>query len=98
MHEALCRPSDTTLDILHVERRPADHSANMGSRQPAAVGATLLIAAETPPLRPSTWIGVDLMRPLKPGPIMLLRPLLPSWWQTGEFLAVLLALQRGLDG
>ena len=32
MHEALCRPSDTTLDILHVERRAADHSANMGSR------------------------------------------------------------------
>jgi hypothetical protein len=31
MHEALCRPSDTTLDILHVERRAADHSANMGS-------------------------------------------------------------------
>ena len=33
MHEALCRPSDTTLDILHVESRAADHSANMGSRQ-----------------------------------------------------------------
>jgi hypothetical protein len=32
MHEALCRPSDTTLDILHVESRAADHSANMGSR------------------------------------------------------------------
>jgi hypothetical protein len=31
MHEALCRPSDTTLDILHVESRAADHSANMGS-------------------------------------------------------------------
>src|SRR5215472_9983591 len=41
MHEVLCRPSDTTLDILHVERRAADHSANMGSSgliggQPAA--------------------------------------------------------------
>jgi aryl-alcohol dehydrogenase-like predicted oxidoreductase len=31
MHEALCRPSGTTLDILHVERRAADHSANIGS-------------------------------------------------------------------
>ena len=33
MHEALCRSSGTTLDILHVERRAADHSANIGSNQ-----------------------------------------------------------------
>jgi hypothetical protein len=32
MHEALCRSSGTTLDILHAERRAADHSANIGSR------------------------------------------------------------------
>src|SRR5205085_6640415 len=32
MHEALCRPSGTTLDIVHAERRAADHSANIGSR------------------------------------------------------------------
>src|SRR5215472_8223605 len=38
MHEALCRPTDTTLDVLHVERRAADHSANMGSRSPATAG------------------------------------------------------------
>jgi hypothetical protein len=25
MHEALCRPSGTTLDIVHAERRAADH-------------------------------------------------------------------------
>ena len=31
MHEALCRPSGTTLDIVHAERRAADHSANIGS-------------------------------------------------------------------
>ena len=31
MHEALCRSSGTTLDILHAERRAADHSANIGS-------------------------------------------------------------------
>ena len=31
MHEALCRSSGTTLDIPHVERRAADHSANIGS-------------------------------------------------------------------
>ena len=37
MHEALCRPTDTTLDVLHVERRAADHSANMGSRLTCAV-------------------------------------------------------------
>jgi len=34
MHAALCRPTDTTLDVLHVERRAADHSANMGSSAP----------------------------------------------------------------
>jgi hypothetical protein len=48
MHEALCRPSDTTLDILHVERRAADHSANMGSRGPGRihlVGAISLFLA-----------------------------------------------------
>src|SRR6516225_1554727 len=33
MHEALCRSSGTTLDILHVERRAADHSANIGSNR-----------------------------------------------------------------
>jgi hypothetical protein len=27
--------SDTTLDILHVERRAADHSPNIGSSEPA---------------------------------------------------------------
>ncbi len=32
MHEALCRSSGTTLDILHAERRAADHSANIGSK------------------------------------------------------------------
>jgi hypothetical protein len=32
MHEALCRSSGTTLDILHVERRAADPSANIGSK------------------------------------------------------------------
>jgi hypothetical protein len=32
LHEALCRSSGTTLDILHAERRAADHSANIGSR------------------------------------------------------------------
>jgi hypothetical protein len=32
MHEALCRSSGTTLDILHVERQAADHSANIGSK------------------------------------------------------------------
>src|SRR6202022_603235 len=32
MHEALCRSSGTTLDILHAERRAADHSANIRSR------------------------------------------------------------------
>jgi hypothetical protein len=31
MHEALCRPSGTTLDIVHAERRAADHLANIGS-------------------------------------------------------------------
>ena len=31
MHEALCRPSGTTLDIVHAERRAADHSTNIGS-------------------------------------------------------------------
>jgi hypothetical protein len=31
LHEALCRPSGTTLDILHAERRAADHSANIRS-------------------------------------------------------------------
>ena len=35
MHEALCRSSGTTLDILHAERRAADHSANIGSRPQA---------------------------------------------------------------
>ena len=30
MHEALCRPSGTTLDSVHAERRAADHSANIG--------------------------------------------------------------------
>ena len=34
MHEALCRSSATTLVILHVERRAADHSANIGSSRP----------------------------------------------------------------
>jgi hypothetical protein len=34
MHEALCRPSGTTLDSVHAERRAADHSANIGSRSP----------------------------------------------------------------
>src|SRR5438270_1875652 len=34
MHEALCRPSGTTLDIVHAERRAADHSANIGSKLP----------------------------------------------------------------
>src|SRR5947207_15238596 len=34
MHEALCRPSGTTLDIAHAERRAADHSANIGSSKP----------------------------------------------------------------
>jgi hypothetical protein len=33
MHEALCRSSGTTLDILHVERQAADHSANIGSNK-----------------------------------------------------------------
>ena len=28
MHEALCRPSGTTLDTVHAERRAADHSTN----------------------------------------------------------------------
>ena len=37
MHEALCRSSGTTLDILHAERRAADHSANIGSKQPDRV-------------------------------------------------------------
>src|SRR6516164_8240309 len=32
MHEALCRSFGTTLDILHGERRAADHSANIGSK------------------------------------------------------------------
>jgi hypothetical protein len=32
MHEALRRSSAQPLDILHVERRAADHSANMGSK------------------------------------------------------------------
>jgi hypothetical protein len=38
MHEALCRPSGTTLDIVHAERRAADHSANIGSKGPAREG------------------------------------------------------------
>jgi hypothetical protein len=32
MHGALCRSPGATLDILHVERRAADHSANIGSK------------------------------------------------------------------
>ena len=44
MHEALCRPSDTTLDILHVESRAADHSANMGS---STVGGDRLLTASS---------------------------------------------------
>ena len=32
MHEALCGHSAQSLDILHIERRAADHSANIGSR------------------------------------------------------------------
>ena len=32
MHGALCRSPGASLDILHVERRAADHSANIGSR------------------------------------------------------------------
>src|SRR6266478_9656177 len=39
MHEALCRSSGTTLDILHAERRAADHSANIGSK-PSNSGGT----------------------------------------------------------
>ena len=31
LNEALCRPSGTTLDIVHAERRVADHRANIGS-------------------------------------------------------------------
>jgi hypothetical protein len=31
MHEALCRPSGTTLDTVYAERRAAVHSANIGS-------------------------------------------------------------------
>jgi len=31
MHEALCRPSSTTPDIVHAEWRAADHSTNIGS-------------------------------------------------------------------
>src|ERR1700730_17604353 len=34
MHEALCRPSGTTLAILYAERRGADNSENIGSRGP----------------------------------------------------------------
>ena len=33
MQETLCRPSGTTLDIVHAERRAADHLANIGSRR-----------------------------------------------------------------
>jgi hypothetical protein len=33
MQEALCRPSGTTLDMVHAERRAADHLANIGSRR-----------------------------------------------------------------
>ena len=32
MHEALCRPSGTTLDTC-MRERAADHSANIGSRR-----------------------------------------------------------------
>ena len=39
MHEALCRSFGTTLDILHGERRAADHSANIGSRFSSGVSA-----------------------------------------------------------
>ncbi len=38
MHEALCRPSGATLDIVHAERRSADRLANIGSRAGAAAG------------------------------------------------------------
>src|SRR6266403_1277403 len=42
MHEALCRSSGTTLDILHAERRAADHSANIGSKCRPVLLACLL--------------------------------------------------------
>jgi hypothetical protein len=38
MHEALCRSSGTTLEILHVERQAADHSANIGSNETSSGG------------------------------------------------------------
>ena len=33
MHQALCRSSGTTIDILQGQRRAADRSANIGSRR-----------------------------------------------------------------
>ena len=48
MHEALCRSPGTTLDILHVERRAADHSANIGSKPPSLREAFKISGGKSP--------------------------------------------------
>jgi hypothetical protein len=45
MHEALCRPSGTTLDIVHAERRVADHRANFGPDDRYGAGELMVTLA-----------------------------------------------------
>ena len=68
MHEALCRPSGTTLDIVHAERRAADHSANIGSSAASVVVEPEIVAAMVPPIL--YWCGLWLSPPLVNGLIV----------------------------
>src|SRR6266446_2371425 len=62
MHEALCRSSGTTLDILQAERRAADHSANIGSKRcygasdERTASSSLQLNRRGAPSPPSGWI------------------------------------------
>jgi hypothetical protein len=79
MHEAPCRSSGTTLDILHAERRAADHSANIGSKamnaiddHPLFMPASVPAPSDKRTRNSPDWNGlaaflVDLPVPWRPG-------------------------------